>query len=189
MPRRKRPVRALDKKEGKRFKIAYAEALNAFELLAFQFISTVRKAMADAGLKDHRMAHAALASQTADPLNAVWYSTFHGLVENDPALLKHLATIRNFNRELIKERNILAHTAFWGHPNADIAKEGLQVFLLRNSSEGAKSLNRRFRTQDLLTFRAKCDRAAHAVLIFSVAAKDSGWKTALDQVVARMKQS
>src|SRR4051812_11130371 len=98
---RQRKSGPLNTKELARFKIAYADALNAFELMVFQFISTVREAMADAGLKDVRIAHAALARHTAEPLNWIWYSTFHGCVESDVVLLKHLRTIRNFNMTLI----------------------------------------------------------------------------------------
>jgi hypothetical protein len=54
----KKIKKALETREGKKFKIAYADALNAFELLVFQLISTTRKAFADAGLTNSRMAHA-----------------------------------------------------------------------------------------------------------------------------------
>jgi hypothetical protein len=180
---------ALDTMEGKKFKIAYADGLNAFELLVFQLISTTRKAFADAGLTNYKMAHAALAHQTADPLTNTWYSTFYCLIETDQELTAHLTTIRNFVRELTKERNVLAHTAFWGHSDVDIANTGLTVFLLRHGAKGAKSVEQNVRTNDLIAFRSRCDTAAHAVLVFSVAAVDADWKNNLNIAVRRMRES
>lgn len=181
--------KALDQDEIIKFKIAYYDAISAFEMLVFGIITSIMQAFMQAGLKNTQMANAVVAHQTAEPLMKTWYSTFYSLVENDPAMVIHLKSIRKAVVNALEKRNILAHTVFWGSDNVDIANTGLLTLLLRHGSQGVVPLSKNVRTCDLVEFKSECDAAAGAIAHFAASSQHPELKAALEQAMKRLNQN